>query len=185
MESSQISAKAKHRVLNDFLMFVNDNPSYEPQLENAIETFDSKVADSNIYQNIAAYYTKKGLNDKALPYLINALNKDANNIDLLKQVLTIELEQEKFTEASKRANEALELYPSQPSLYYAYGRALKGESKYQEAAEQLETGVDYIIDDTSLESDFYRELGETYLKLGDAQKAKRYTDQAVKLRAGN
>lgn len=185
MESKQISAKAKHRVLNDFLIFVNDNPSYEPQLEAAIATFDSKVADSNIYQNIAAYYTKKGLKDKALPYLTSALNKDTNNIDLLKRVLTIELEQGKFAEASQRAKEALELYPSQPSLYYTYGRALKGESKYQEAAAQFETGVDYIIDDIELESAFYKELGETYLKLGDSQKAKRYTNQAAKLRAGN
>ena len=185
LNSPKISDKAKHRVLNDFLLFVNENPSYAPQLETAITAFDSAVEDSNIYDNIATYYAKKGAQDKALPYLIKALNNDSDNIKLIKQVLEAELAQGKFDDASARAKTALDLYPSQPALYYAYGIALKQQGKFEEAATQLETGADYILDDVSLEACFYEQLGEIYSQLGNNKSARRYTDQARKLRAGN
>jgi len=185
LESKKISAKAKHRVLNDFLLFVNDNPTYAPQLEAAIATFDSEVAGSKIYENIGAYYAKKGSQEKALPYLIKALNNAPDNLVLLKQVLETELSQGKFADASQRAKSALDLYPSQPSLYYSYGVALKELGKLEEATQQLATGADYIIDDRSLEANFYEQLGDTYSKLGDGKNARRYADQARKLRVGN
>lgn len=185
LNSKKISPKAKHRVLNDFLLFVNDNPEYAPQLEAAIATFDDQVADSKIYENIGVYYSKKGAKDKALPYLIAALKNDADNINLLTQVLELELSQGKFADASARAKTALELYPSQPNLYYTYGVALNEEGKFQEAADQLAIGVDYIIDDVKLEGNFYEQLGTIYQKLGNNKKARQYTNQARTLRAGN
>ena len=185
LSSSKISAKAKHRVLNDFLLFVNDNPGYSPQLEAAIATFDSQVEDSKIYENIGEYYLKKGATGKALPYLISALSNDADNLTLLQQVLEVELAQGKFENASQRAKAALDLYPSQPLLYYSYGVALKELGKLDEATQQLETGADYVIDDTLLEARFYEQLGDAYSKLGNTKNARRYIDQALKLRAGN
>lgn len=185
LNSKKISAKAKHRVLNDFLLFVNDNPNYATQLEAAIATFDSQVSDSKIYENIGAYYNKKGAQDKALPYLIKALTNDQDNIGLLRQVLDAELAQAKYTAAAARAKTALELYPSQPSLYYAYGLALKEQGQLEEASLQLETGADYILDDVALEANFYEQLGDIFTKLGDSKKARRYTEQASKLRGLN
>lgn len=185
LNSKKISAKAKHRVLNDFLLFVNENPTYGPQLEAAITTFDSQVTDSNIYKNLGAYYSKKGAQEKALPYLIKALKNDEENIGLLQQVLESELALGKYKEASSRAKAALELYPSQPSLYYAYGVALKELGDYEGAKVQLETGVDYIIDDVPLEANFYEQLGDSYTKLGNNKQARRYIEQAQKLRAAN
>lgn len=185
LNSQKITPKAKHRVLNDFLMFVNDNPSYAPQLEAAIATFNSVVADSNIYQNIASYYVKKGAQDKALPYLEKALSNDSENIALLKQVLEAQLDQGKYDEVATRAKAALDLYPSQPALYYAYGVALQQQGKIEDAVIQLETGADYILDDTALEIMFYEQLGEAYSQLGNGKSAKRYTEQARKLRGVN
>lgn len=185
LTSKKISPKAKHRVLNDFLLFVNANPAYAPQLETAIATFDSKVAESNIYENIGDYYSKKGAKEKALPYFLKALKNDKNNIDLIAQVLELEISQSKFAQASERAKIALELYPSQPTLYYSYGLALKGEDKLKAAADQFEIGVDYIIDDENLEVSFYEQLGIVYEALGDTKKARQYTNQASKLRGAN
>lgn len=185
LNSDKISSQAKHRVLNDFLLFVNDNPSYEAQLEVAITTFDTQVSESKVYENIGAYYSKKGAQEKALPYLIKALKNDQDNIQLLNQILEIEIGQGKFVEASDRAKNALDLYPSQPSLYYAYGVALKEQGQLEEASIQLETGVDYIIDNAKLEINFYEQLGDTYIKLGDTKESRRYIEQARKLREVN
>lgn len=185
LNSQKISSKAKHRVLNDFLLFVNDNPSYAPQLETAIATFDSAVTDANIYENIASYYLNKGAQDKALPYLQKALTNDPDNTILIKQVLEAELAQGKYDEVASRAKAALELYPSQPFLYYAYGVALREQGKLEEAVAQFETGADYILDDTAQEIMFYEQLAAIYSLLGNNKSARRYTDQARKLRGGN
>ena len=185
LSSQKISAKAKHRVLNDFLLFVNDNPVFAPQLETAIATFDTQVADSKIYQNIGDYYSKKGQKNKALPYLIKALEKDQDNVALLKNVVIMELDNGAYASVAKRAEEALALYPSQPIFYYVSGVALKEQAQLQEAANQLELGVDYILDDVQLEANFYAQLGEIYTGLGDTKKAQRYSNQASKLRAAN
>lgn len=185
LKSDKISAKAKHRVLNDFLLFENNNPGYASQLESAIATFDSQVTGSNVYENIGAYYSKKGAHEKALSYLLKALNNDEKNVDILKKVVEVEVVLGKYKKASARLKNALELYPSQASLYYTYGIALKELGKWEEANLQWETGVDYIIDDVILEVNFYEQLTAGYTKLGNSKKAERYALQVRKLRETN
>ena len=183
LKSKKITPKAKHRVLNDFLLFVNKNPQHEPQLEDAISIFDSQVADSKIHQELASYYIKKGMKDKALPYLKKALANDPENVEIITSTLLLQLDTGAYVDAEKVASEALELYPSQPLLYLTYGVALNKQSKFKDAIEQLETGVDYIIDDVKMESDFYRQLGEAYTGSGNASRGQQYIDKANALKA--
>lgn len=183
LKSKKITPKAKHRVLNDFLLFVNSNPQYETQLEEAISLFDSQVADSKINQELASYYINKGIKDKALPYLKKALANDAENIDIIKSTLLLQLDTGAYAEAEEVASAGLELYPAQPLLYLTYGVALNRQSKFKEAIEQLEVGIDYIIDDVKMESDFYQQLGEAYIGTGNATKGQQYMNKATALKA--
>lgn len=185
LNSNRITPTAKHRVLNDFLLFVNKNPQYEGILEEAILIFDSQVADSKIYQELAGYFIKKGVKSKALPYLKKALQNDPENIELIKQTLLLQLDTGAYEDVEEIAADALELYPSQPLVYLTYGVALNKLSKFKDAIEQLEVGIDYIIDDTKMESDFYQQLGEAYAGAGNAEKAQQYVDKANALKAQN
>ncbi len=185
LRSKKITPKAKHRVLNDFLLFANKNPEYEVQLEEAISIFDSQVTDSKIYQELANYYINKGIKHKALPYLKKALANDTENIDIIKSTLLLQIDTEAYTDAEKIAADALELYPSQPLLYLTYGVALNKQSKFKEAIEQLEVGIDYIIDNVKMESDFYQQLGDAYIGSGDATKGQQYLNKANALKAQN
>ncbi len=183
LESKRITPKAKHRVLNDFLLFVNENPQYEEQLEEAILIFDSQVADSKIYQELASYFINKGINNKALPYLKKALANDPENIEIIKSTLLVQLDTGAYEDVEEIAADALELYPSQPLLYLTYGVALNRQSKFKDAIEQLEVGIDYIIDDIKMESDFYQQLGEAYIGTGNMTKGQQHIDKANALKA--
>lgn len=183
IESKRMEPPLKHRVLNDFLNFVTDNPTYEPQLEKAIAAFDNQVTNSNIYQSLAQYYLKKGDKLKALPYLNKALDDDPEDLELIKNTVLLQLDAEAYKEAQELTSSALDLYPSQPLLYLTYGVSLVKQSKFEDAIEQLEIGVDYIIDDTRMESDFYQQLGEAYTGLGNSQKANTYYSLANKLKS--
>ena len=88
-----------------------------------------------------------------------------------------------YSDAETIAADALDLYPSQPLLYLLYGVALNKQSKFKEAIEQLEIGIDYIIDDTKMESDFYQQLGDAYTGSGNATKGQQYIGKANALKS--
>lgn len=181
LKSKNINVDAKHSVLNDFVGFVNKNPQFEPQLEEAITVFDTQVGDANTYQELAKYYIKKGNKIKALPYLEKALGNEPENLEIIKSTVLLQLDAGKNEAAEKTASEALDLFPSQPLLYLTYGVALSKQSKFDAAIDQLELGVDYIIEDAKMEADFYKQLGDAYTGKGDATKATRYYDKATSL----
>ncbi|WP_282160131.1 tetratricopeptide repeat protein [Ulvibacterium marinum] len=72
------------------------------------------------------------------------------------------------------ANEALESYPLQPYFYYALAHALNKKGKHLRAAEELESALDYILDDVTLANKFYEELVTAYMALNDTSKANMY-----------
>ena len=183
LESTRIDGKAKHRVINDFLIFVNANPEYQPQLEEAIAIFDTQVADAKVYQELANYYISKSQKEKALPYLEKALEGDPENLELIKNTTLLQLDAEQYDKALRVSTAALELYPSQPLLYLTKGVALNKLNKFSEAIESLDIGVDYVIEDIQMEADFYLQLGIAYEGQGDSTTANRYRTKAKSLKA--
>lgn len=83
-------------------------------------------------------------------------------------------------EVLERATEALEIYPSQPKLYYDRAHALNRLKRHEEAITALQTALDYLIDDTRLENDIYREFVIAYNSLGDNKKAREYSGKIKK-----
>ena len=73
-----------------------------------------------------------------------------------------------------KAEEALEEFPSQPYFYYAKGMGLNRSGKYKEATAELETAVDFLIDDNELGNNIYKELADAYTSLGNSSKANMY-----------
>ncbi|RMB63274.1 hypothetical protein EAX61_02455 [Dokdonia sinensis] len=181
--SPRIDGKVKHRVINDFLMYVNNNPQYQPQLEAAIAVFDEQVEDAKVYEELANYFIKRNDKTKALPYLEKALARDPENLELIKNTVLLQLDAGAYEAAIKTASTGLDLYPAQPLLYLTNGVASNKISKYDEAVAHLETGLDYIIDDAKMEADFYLQLADAFTGKGDPTKAARYQEKASKLKA--
>ena len=94
---------------------------------------------------------------------------------LLLQTLT-ELTQ--FENVSKTADELTQLFPNQPEFYYYAGLGNNQLGNFKKAKEFLETGVDLIINDASLEINFYVQLGEAFNGLGDMKKKEQYFTKA-------
>ena len=97
---------------------------------------------------------------------------------LLLQTCTDNLQ---FDKVTKIADEQLQLFPTQPQLYYYSGLGNNQLKNYKKAKEMLETGLDYIIDDITLEINFNLQLGEAYSGLGDLKKKDDYFSKANEL----
>ena len=80
------------------------------------------------------------------------------------------------------SNVGLELFPAQAFVYLMNGKALNQNKDFKKAIEQLTNGIDFVIDDTTLEADFYDELAKSYNGLGNSKEAIKNKNKALALR---
>lgn len=181
LASTKIEAKIKHRVLNEFLIFVNKNPQYSLELDKAITYFE-KDLDVNVAKEIGKYYHQKKQWDKAILYYENALkNNSGEDVETHLLVLQAYVETKEFEILAKKAANLMEIYPSQPQFYYFSGLANNQLKRYKNAITMLEMGLDYVVNDLLLEANFNLQLGEAYNGLGDFKKKEQYFAKANQL----
>lgn len=145
---------------------------------------------------------KQYLNSKKLPFdslmEINSESTDSNNINdlkkrysekkefkILQQILNYEVENLLFEMLFTDSKNGLEIYPSQPFLYFMNGFALNKLTKYNEAIAVLTIGIDFVIEDIDLEANFYEQLSISYEGLNNKNEALKYKQKTEQLRLKN
>ncbi|MFD1603258.1 tetratricopeptide repeat protein [Flavobacterium artemisiae] len=181
LASSKIDSKIKHRTLNEFLIYVNKNPQYAPDLEKAISYFDNDP-NVDVAKEIGKFYHSKGQFENAIKYYEKDLKANSDT-DRETNLLLLEAysKAKQFEPLTKRAMTMIEVYPSQPQFYYYAGLGNNQLKQFKNAKTVLEMGLDYVVDDNKLESDFNIQLGEAYNGLGDAKKKEEYFLKANEL----
>lgn len=181
LASSEIDSKIKHRILNEFLIFVTKNPQYGPDLEKAIAYFD-KDPNINVAKEIGKYYHNKKQWDKAIYYYqLTLKNNSGEDLETNLLLLQAYVESKQFDLVAKKASELMEKYPTQPQFYYFAGMANNQLQQFKKAKEMLEMGLDFLVDDLPLEINFNLQLGEAYNGLGDFKKKDEYFSKANQL----
>jgi tetratricopeptide (TPR) repeat protein len=182
LEAEEIDPKSKIQVLNDFLIFVNNNPSYENELKQVIKLFSEKENSPEIYQKLGEFYLINKDKQKALTYFELGIAVNLDNFELLKNTLFLQLELAKYEEALKLSKIGLEIFPVQPILYLIRGAALNKQQAYREAEEILTFGLDYVLDNKIMKIDFYEQLSIAYTGLGNPQKTQEFLEMASQLK---
>ena len=180
VSSPEISPNAKLRVLSDFVNFVKDNPEYESDLVEATALVGDKNDEETLLE-LGQYYLAKNDKSNALKYFEEAQKLKPDNFNILKNVLLLHLDLQQYDLAATKSAEALNKYPTQPIIYLVNGVALNQLEQPQKAVEALEAGLDWIIDDTKMETDFYSQLSKAYTLLNNTEKAKTFSDKAKQL----
>ena len=179
--SNKIDDKIKHRILNEFLIFVKTNPKYNPDLEKAIGYFKNDP-NVKVAKEVAKFYQNQKDYDKATQYydlhFKNNTDPDFETSILYFQCL---IEKSQFDNLSKKAEKMIDLFPSQPQFYYFAGLSYNQLKNFKKAKDYLETGIDYLVNDKELEINFNIQLGESYSGLGDIAKKEIYFTKADKL----
>jgi tetratricopeptide (TPR) repeat protein/Mn-dependent DtxR family transcriptional regulator len=181
LASAKIDAKIKHRMLNEFLIFVNVNPQFAPDLEKAIGYFDNDP-DINVAKEIGKFYQNKKQWDSAVRYYELA-NKKGSDVDIETNLFLLQAytETKQFEKLTKKASELIDVFPTQPQFYYYAGLGNNQLTKFKIAKEILEMGLDYLVDNLALETNFNIQLGEAYNGLGDLKKKDFYFSKANQL----
>ncbi|PIF32139.1 tetratricopeptide repeat protein [Flavobacterium sp. 9] len=181
LSSSKIDTKIKHRTLNEFLIYVNKNPQYAPDLEKAISYFDNDP-NVDVAKEIGKFYHSKGQFENAIKYYEKDLKANSDT-DRETNLLLLEayVQAKQFEPMTKRAMTMIEVYPSQSQFYYYAGLGNNKLQQFKNAKTVLEMGLDYVVDDKTLEANFNIQLGEAYNGLGDAKKKEEYFLKANEL----
>ncbi|TBX71266.1 tetratricopeptide repeat protein [Flavobacterium silvisoli] len=180
LPSKKIDQKIKHRILNEFLIFAKNNPKYEPDLDKAIAYFDNDK-EIKVAKEIGKFYYAKTNFTKAAKYFEMHLKNNEDDVETQQLLLQSYVETQQFEAVEKRAEELIQFFPTQPQFYYYAGLANNQLKNFKKAANQLEAGLDFVIEDTALEINFNIQLGEAYNGLGDMKKKEKYFTKANEL----
>ena len=173
LASDKIDSKIKHRMLNEFLIFIKDKPEFDKDLDKAISYFDGDK-EVKVAKEIGKFYHNKSDWGKAAKYYEMHLKSNPEDFETQLLMLEVYSEKQDFATLATKAENLQELYPSQPQFYYYAGLAYNQLSQFKKAKDALETGIDYVIDDKALEINFNIQLGEAWSGLGDQKKKEAY-----------
>ena len=182
LSSPEINSDAKTKVLKDFVAFVAKNPEYESDLVDITILVDENK-DAQTHSELGQYYLRAGDKVKALTNFKEALKQDPNDFKLIKDVLLLQLDIKDYKAVIKDSEHALELYPAQPILYLINGVANNNTDEYKKAIDNLEMGLDFLIDNPNMEADFYSQLSIAYKALNNISKSETFAKKAQVLKA--
>lgn len=173
LESTVIDAKIKHRVLNEFLIFVGKHPQYNNQLQKAISYFKNDPT-IDVSKEVGKFFFNKQQWKEAADNFENSLDINPNNLETILLLLRSYTEMGSFDVISVKATHLIEAFPMQPELYYYNGLAQNQLKEYTKATRTLQEGLDYLIDDKPLEINFYIQLVQAHQGLGDEKTKNNY-----------
>lgn len=177
LASPKIDSKIKHRMLNEFILFISDKPQFDDDLEKAVAYFDNDK-DVQVAKELGKFYHNKKNWDKAIRFYEIQTRKSPDDLEMALLLLECYTEKGQFDVIEKKAQELLQIYPTQPQLYYYAGLALNQKRAFKNAKEVLEIGLDFVIENAALELNFNIQLGEAYNGLGDLKKKEYYFSKA-------
>ena len=175
--SLKIDQKIKHRMLNEFLLFIADKPQFDLDLEKAISYFDTDKS-VEVAKELGKFYHSKKNWEKAIRFYEIQLKKMPDDLETALLLLECYTEKGLFDVIETKAEAYIQIYPSQPQFYYYLGLAFNQKGAFKKAKDLLEYGLDFVIDSPELEINFNIQLGEAYNGLGDMNKKEYYFSKA-------
>lgn len=116
-----------------------------------------------------------------LSSLIVNFEKNQTTFKNLKKLLDFAIKSDVQT-FHKYSKLGIDLFPAQPFIYLSRGKSLQMQKKPQEAIDVLESGFDFVIENPSLEIQFYNSLAKSYTRINNPTKAKEYLEKVKKIK---
>lgn len=176
LENEKIDLKIKHRIFNEFLIFAIKNPTFFNDVDTAILYFDSD-REIAVAKEVAKFFWKKGDLEKAIYYFEKAIKKNPEDIESIDYYLEVIYQKQDFQLLVKKATDFTELYPTQASYYFYAGFGHNQLKNFKKAKELLENGLDFVVENKTLEANFYKQLIISCENLNDTAKKQLYSNK--------
>lgn len=180
LENDKVSLGFKHRFLNEFLIFSANSIEFDTELNQAVDILSNDKS-INVAKEVAKFYYNKHNYEKTSFFLEKALANEPNDWESIELLLGNLVNAKNYQELGNNAAIFLDLFPTQPKLYYYAGFAENRKQNYKQAIEYLETGLEFVVDDVELERFFAIQLAEAYAESGKKKKSEYYVSKVNEL----
>ncbi len=181
--STSVDFKLKGQILSDLLK------SNQEASTDELVALTKKVAAIHPNEYTAQALTGDVLfqlerRQESIEYYLKATKIKPDNFALWQNILSIEAELGMWEELAKHSEEAMEYFPNQGALYHFAGTAQLRKSNYQRAAQYLEMGKRFALDN-ELKSAFEAQLGDAFGGLKNYPKSDQAYEDALALNTKN
>ncbi len=114
-----------------------------------------------------------------------SISKDDSKYLIWNQVLFINSELQDNAAMIKDSEQAMDLFPNQPIVYLFNGMAHLQNEDYEKAAFALEQGQGLVIDNPTMQNQFFANLGDAYYRLGKYRQAWMNYERSLKVNPQN
>jgi tetratricopeptide (TPR) repeat protein len=180
LESKKIDIKIKHRAFNEFLIFVNNNPTYNNDLDKAVTYFEEDK-NVNVPKEVGKFFFNKKDYKRAADYFGKTLAANSDDIEAVELLLYTYENSAQNELLLKKAADYIDLFPTHARLYYFAAAGANAAGHFKKAKDFLESGADFVVEDPELEAAFNAQLAKAYEGLGDTKKANDYKTRAEKV----
>ena len=184
--SDQVDLQTK---LQLYMMLTSNpaDPNLTPEQEKELIDILLEVHPDEylVYTVRAESFLKNGMLEEARSALLKALDIEKNDYMLWERVLFIDNDLLDWQSLQEHSNQAMELFPNQPQVYFLNAVACLQLEKYEETVEATEEGLVYVVDNKQMEGRFLMLRGEALYKMGKMDEAFELFDQSVELDPDN
>lgn len=115
----------------------------------------------------------------------NAVNCDPNLYQIWTQIISLEYENEQWDSLFVDSEKSLTYFPTQPLVYFFCGVAANKLSFFNKAMEHLSSGLDFLVNDVSLEAEINSQLGISYFGLKQKEHGYQKFEKSLQLAPKN
>ena len=180
LDNDRMDLKIKHRVFNEFLIFAYKNPAYLKDIDKAIPYFDID-REINVAKELAKFFWNKNDLEKTVYYFEKGLKKNPEDVDAMELYLEALIQKQDYQLVTRRADDYLELFPTQSDFYFYSGVGYNQLKEFKKAKSILENGLDFVIENKVLEANFYKQLIISCENLNDNAKKELYNNKLKQL----
>jgi tetratricopeptide (TPR) repeat protein len=172
--------EAKIQVLSSYFELVNKYPELKQQslalCEILIKTHPEEPKAFAVYGDFLFQDNKL---EEAEKQYLKVLEIDKSSYNVWSQLLILTSEKKDYLSMLNFSKEAIELFPTQASLYLFKGIASQQFKKYDDAIIAFKEGAALTVSNTQLSAQFYASLGDCYNYLSNYKESNEAYEKAL------
>lgn len=147
-------------------------------VDRAINTHPNQA---RFYSIKADLFFQKNNAQESFYYYGKALELGATEFAIWNRYLILGLEVQAYAKVMEKGVRAIELHPIQPTSYLFSGLAYIFTNNHEEAIPFLEKGLNYVVNNRSLKTEFYNYLAAAHHAIENHEQSDAYYEQSLAL----
>lgn len=165
---NSISIDNKVKILYQYIQFYESNKAdINDAYTLAASLRKTHPTDAKSYAISADLYYVDGNDSTALYFYEQSLTYKKDVYSVWQQLLLLCSEQQKTDKLKMYSEEAIELFPTQPLVYYFNGIAMSQLKRYRDAVTMMQEAYKFAGTNSMLKTQIFASLGDSYHEIGN------------------